>query len=75
MKKNLEIATQSILQWGIFVVVFSVISLASFVARAQVNVTQHHNHLSRDGLYIDPAFTPANVAGLVRDSQAVGAIH
>ena len=22
-----------------------------------VNVTQHHNHLSRDGLYIDPAFT------------------
>ena len=24
---------------------------------AQVNVTQHHNHDSRDGLYIDSAFT------------------
>ena len=29
---------------------------------AQVNVTQEHNNLSRDGLYIDAAFTPA--AGL-----------
>ena len=25
---------------------------------AQVNVTQEHNNLSRDGLYIDAAFTP-----------------
>ena len=28
-------------------------------ASAQVNVTQEHNNLSRDGLFIDAAFTPA----------------
>ena len=28
-------------------------------AATAVNVTQHHNHDSRDGLYIDPAFTQA----------------
>lgn len=43
-------------------------------ALAQVSVTQHHNHLSRDGLYIDPAFTPANAAALVRDSAFNGSI-
>ena len=62
------------LRWGAMVSVVSVVLLASFVAQAQVNVTQHHNHLSRDGLYIDPAFTPANVAGLVRDSAFDGSI-
>ena len=31
----------------------------------QVNVTQQHNHLSRDGLYVDPAFSPANAANFV----------
>jgi hypothetical protein len=36
-------------------------------ANAQVNVTQEHNNLSRDGLYIDPAFTPSNAANLTRD--------
>jgi hypothetical protein len=45
-----------------------------FSANAQVNVTQHHNHLSRDGLYIDPAFTPANATGLVRDTGFNGTI-
>jgi hypothetical protein len=43
-------------------------------ARAQVNVTQHHNHLSRDGLYIDPAFTQALAAGLKRDTGFNGSI-
>jgi PQQ enzyme repeat len=43
-------------------------------ANAQVNVTQHHNHLSRDGLYIDPAFTPVHAAGLVRDTAFNGSI-
>ena len=43
-------------------------------AAAQVNVTQHHNHLSRDGLYIDPAFTPALAAGLTRDAVFGGSI-
>jgi len=37
-----------------------------FPAHGAVNVTQHHNHLSRDGLYIDPAFTTALAAGLTR---------
>ena len=41
---------------------------------AQVNVTQEHNNLSRDGLYIDPAFTPANAANLTRDLNFNGTI-
>ena len=43
-------------------------------ANAQVNVTQQHNHLSRDGLYIDTAFTPANAANLRRDLNFNGTI-
>jgi hypothetical protein len=39
-----------------------------------VNVTQHHNHGTRDGLYVDPAFTPALAAGLKRDSAFDGTI-
>jgi outer membrane protein assembly factor BamB len=41
---------------------------------AAVNVTQHHNHDSRDGLFVDPAFTNANAATLVRDTAFDGAI-
>jgi hypothetical protein len=41
---------------------------------AQVNVTQEHNNLSRDGLYIDSAFTPEAAAGLVRDLNFDGTI-
>ena len=44
------------------------------LAQAQVNVTQHHNHDSRDGLYIDPAFTQTNAANLTRDSEFDGTI-
>jgi hypothetical protein len=43
-------------------------------ASAQVNVTQEHNNLSRDGLYIDPAFTPANASNLTRDLNFDGTI-
>ena len=43
-------------------------------ANAQVNVTQKNNNLSRDGLYIDSAFTPANAANLVRDLNFDGTI-
>ena len=52
------------------------IALLGFVSTllAQVNVTQHHNHLSRDGLYIDPAFTHALAAGLTRDTAFEGSI-
>jgi len=43
-------------------------------ARGDVNVTQHHNHQSRDGLYVDPAFTKASAAALRRDLSFAGVI-
>ncbi|MFZ0917533.1 MAG: hypothetical protein WAN04_11615 [Candidatus Udaeobacter sp.] len=43
-------------------------------ANAQVNVTQFHNHDSRDGLYVDSAFTPSAVANLTRDLNFDGTI-
>ena len=47
---------------------------AALTANAQVNVTQEHNNPSRDGVYIDAAFTPAAAAGLVRDLNFNGTI-
>lgn len=46
----------------------------ALAANAQVNVTQKNNNPSRDGLYIDPGFTPGNAAKLVRDLKFVGTI-
>jgi hypothetical protein len=43
-------------------------------AGAQVNVTQKNNNPSRDGLYIDAAFTPGNAANLTRDLNFSGTI-
>jgi len=43
-------------------------------ASGAVNVTEHHNHHTRDGLYIDPAFTSGNAAALKRDTNFNGAI-
>ena len=43
-------------------------------AGASVNVTQHHNNPSRDGLFIDPAFTPLAAANLARDVNFDGTI-
>src|SRR5262245_65652035 len=43
-------------------------------ANAQVNVTQEHNNLSRNGLYIDSLFTPGNAANLTRDLNFNGTI-
>ena len=45
-----------------------------FPANAQVNIIQKNNHPSRDGLYIDAAFTPTNAANLTRDMGFNGAI-
>jgi outer membrane protein assembly factor BamB len=45
-----------------------------FPANAQVNVTQHHNHDSRDGLYVDPVFTQSNATDLTRDMGFNGTI-
>src|SRR5204863_3005652 len=43
-------------------------------AGASVNITQYHNNLSRDGLFIDPAFTPLAAANLARDMNFNGTI-
>jgi PQQ enzyme repeat len=43
-------------------------------ANAQVNITQFHNHDSRDGLYIDAAFTQGAAAKLSRDLNFDGTI-
>ena len=43
-------------------------------ANAQVNVTQFHNHDSRDGLYVDSAFTQSAAANLTRDLSFDGTI-
>jgi outer membrane protein assembly factor BamB len=43
-------------------------------APAQVNVTQFHNHQSRDGLYIDSAFTQSAAVNLTRDLNFDGTI-
>ena len=40
-----------------------------------MNVVEHHNHSTRDGLYIDPAFTQAAAAGLNRDLAFDGTIQ
>ena len=60
----------------IFIVAILVFALCGFVphASAQVNVTQKNNNPSRDGLYIDPSFTPGNAANLVRDLNFDGTI-
>src|SRR6266576_3255114 len=43
-------------------------------AQTAVNITQHHNHSSRDGLYLEPAFTQAAAANLQRDLAFDGTI-
>lgn len=47
---------------------------AALQPSSAVNVTQHHNNPSRDGLFIDPAFTPSAAANLVRDTNFGGTI-
>jgi hypothetical protein len=44
------------------------------ITSAAVNVTQHHNNPSRDGLFIDPAFTPTAAANISRDTNFTGTI-
>src|SRR5436190_9784458 len=55
-------------------VVIALLWAAILPTTAQVNVTQEHNNLSRDGLYIDPAFTAATAANLTRDLNFNGTI-
>lgn len=49
-------------------------ALIVIAAQAQVNVTQEHKHLSRDGLYIDSVFTRTAAANLRRDLNFNGTI-
>jgi hypothetical protein len=58
------------ISWLVAVVLWSAI----LPANAQVNVTQYHNHPSRDGLYIDSAFTQSAAANLTRDLNFDGTI-
>jgi hypothetical protein len=53
---------------GIFLFFACAIGLWSAVVPINAhNVTQYHNHSSRDGLYIDSAFTQSAAANLTRD--------
>ena len=54
--------------------VFGVALLSGVQAHAQVNVTQEHNNLSRNGVYVDAAFTPSAAANLTRDLNFDGTI-
>src|SRR6476660_5296864 len=58
----------------VFSVVAASLWTAVLAANAQVNVTQEHNNLSRDGLFTDAAFTPAAAANLTRDLNFDGTI-
>src|SRR5437764_15410370 len=59
-----------------FFAIFWITATAPIVApiQAQVNVTQEHNHISRDGLYVDSAFTRTAAANLRRDLNFNGTI-
>jgi len=59
---------------SIFSVVVVCFWSAVVPANAQVNVTQFHNHDSRDGLYVDSAFTQSAAANLIRDLNFDGTI-
>lgn len=58
----------------IFGFVVAVCFNAVVAANAQVNVTQFHNHESRDGLYIDSVFTHSAAVNLTRDLKFDGTI-
>src|SRR5436190_4033188 len=57
-----------------FFLVLVCLASAAVPADAQVNVTQFHNHDSRDGLYIDSAFSSSAAANLTRDLKFDGTI-
>jgi cell division septation protein DedD len=54
--------------------IIALLLIGIFPANAQVNVTQKNNNPSRDGHYIDAAFTPTNAANLTRDMGFNGAV-
>lgn len=56
------------------VAAFCAAMLSAVDTSAQVNVTQEHNNPSRNGVYIDAAFTPSAAANLTRDLNFDGTI-
>jgi hypothetical protein len=60
--------------WLVIAGLFFAVVMAVLPLNAQVNVKQHHNHDSRDGLYVDPAFTQSNAASLTRDLSFDGTV-
>jgi outer membrane protein assembly factor BamB len=62
------------LLFAIFWLFVAMIFSAVLPANAQVNVTQFHNHESRDGLYIDSAITQSAAVNLTRDLNFDGTI-
>jgi outer membrane protein assembly factor BamB len=62
------------LLFAFFWVVVAVCFNAVVQTKAQVNVTQFHNHESRDGLYIDSVFTQSASVNLTRDVKFDGTI-
>src|SRR5207253_7256766 len=69
-----EIVKHRRMKLSIFLVVIVCLSSAVVPADAQVNVTQFHNHDSRDGLYVDSAFTQSAAANLTRNLNFDGTI-
>src|SRR5207245_7652148 len=60
----------------VFIITIFVVALCDIAARAGtlVNVTQEHNNASRNGVYIDAAFTLSAAANLTRDLSFNGTI-
>src|SRR5215467_5335168 len=68
--KRKQVKSLFFIWWLVLAVFFNAVVPAS----AQVNVTQFHNHESRDGLYIDSVFTQSAAANLTRDPNFDGTI-
>ena len=60
--------------FSIFSIVIVCFWGAILPVNAQVNITQFHSHDSRDGLYVDAAFTLDAAANLTRDLDFDGTI-
>src|SRR5438876_2354137 len=68
MKSRIRICSLVIVGWCV-----AILSTTPY-ANAQVNVTQFHNHDSRDGLYVDSAFSLGAASNLTRDLNFDGTI-
>jgi hypothetical protein len=65
---------RNVLRLRSLVAFLGIVALTGAEAQVQVNVTQEHNNPSRDGVYIDAAFTPSAAANLTRDLNFNGTI-